>query len=169
MGHGYPIDLAGVIGAWGTIGESREGERQEAERSPSIRNQRRWILFQLDIDHECNYSNYMRTKELKIARIGNSRGVRLPAATLDRFRIGAVVIMEETAEGILLRPRSGAPSKLSWEETARAMAASPEDWGDLMVADADGLDSIPWENKDSVRIAEPRVRFQRHKPARRRG
>ena len=77
--------------------------------------------------------------------------------------------MEETIEGILLRPLCGAPAKLSWEDTARAIAASSEDWGDLAALDADGLDSIPWENEDSARIAEPRVRFRRKKVSERRG
>jgi antitoxin component of MazEF toxin-antitoxin module len=46
----------------------------------------------------------MATVKLKVARIGNSRGVRLPAASLRRCRIGETVLMEERSEGILLRP-----------------------------------------------------------------
>jgi hypothetical protein len=50
----------------------------------------------LDLKRECNYSNNialdevlseetrMKTRELKIAQIGNSRGVRLPASSLKR-------------------------------------------------------------------------------------
>ncbi len=66
--------------------------------------------------------------KLKVARIGNSRGVRLPAASLRRYRIGETVVMEERSEGILLRPTGPMVEKLSWEETAREMAASREDW-----------------------------------------
>src|ERR1700675_2666862 len=66
-----------------------------------------------------NYSYYMKPVELKVARIGNSRGVRLPAPTLERYRIGATVVMEERSDGILLRPPGSVSPKLSWEETAR--------------------------------------------------
>ena len=66
--------------------------------------------------------------KLKIGRTGNSRGVRLPAASLRRYRIRETVVMEERSEGILLRPTRPAVEKLSWEDTAREMAASQEDW-----------------------------------------
>jgi antitoxin component of MazEF toxin-antitoxin module len=82
--------------------------------------------------------------ELKVARIGNSRGVRLPAGTLHRYRIGDRVIMEERPDGILLRPHGAPQPKLSWDETARAMAAVSEDWSDLDATVADGLDDLPW-------------------------
>ena len=64
----------------------------------------------------------MKSIELKVTRIGNSRGVRLPAETLRRFEIGESVIMEETLEGILLRPNRAAVRKLSWNETAEQIA-----------------------------------------------
>jgi antitoxin component of MazEF toxin-antitoxin module len=35
----------------------------------------------------------MATVRLKVARIGNSRGVRLPAASLRRYRIGETVVI----------------------------------------------------------------------------
>jgi len=85
--------------------------------------------------------------ELKVSRIGNSRGVRLPAAALKRYHIGATVIMEEQSDGILLRPIRQTESKLSWEETARAMAAAAEDWSDWDAASTDGLATIPWTRK----------------------
>ena len=47
-----------------------------------------------------NYGYYMKPVELKVARIGNSRGVRLPAPTPERYRIGATVVMEERSDGI---------------------------------------------------------------------
>ena len=107
----------------------------------------------------CAYSNYMATVRLKIARIGNSRGVRLPAASLRRYRIGESVVMEERSEGILLRPSGPAVSKLSWEETAREMAASPEDWRAWEVTAADGLGDVPWQADEKKRVAEPPTRY----------
>jgi antitoxin component of MazEF toxin-antitoxin module len=96
----------------------------------------------------------MTAIHLKVARIGNSRGVRLPAQTLARYRIGDSVVMEERAEGILLRPRRTAGPKLSWEDTARQMADSTEDWSDMDIALDDGLDEISWDAVPAKRVAE---------------
>jgi antitoxin component of MazEF toxin-antitoxin module len=96
----------------------------------------------------------MKRMELKVARIGNSRGVRIPAATLERYHIGSTVVMEERSDGILLRPRSSAAPKLSWEDTAREMAAEAEDWREWDVTSADGLDTVAWEGGKSRRVAE---------------
>lgn len=104
--------------------------------------------------------------ELKVTRIGNSRGVRLPAATLQRFGIGDAVLMEELSDGILLRPVGSATRKLSWADTAAAMAASGEDWIEWEIAAHDGLESIPWSEAQPRRVAEraapsPRPRRKR--------
>ena len=80
--------------------------------------------------------------KLKVARIGNSRGVRLPAASLRRYHIGETVMMEERSDGILLRPAGWTVEKLSWEETARAMAISHEEWSAWDAATMDGLDHL---------------------------
>ena len=96
----------------------------------------------------------MKPIELKVARIGNSRGIRIPAQTLERYRIGTTVVMEERSDGILLRPTGPASSKLSWEETAKEMAAQEEDWTGWETTVADGLEEIPWETDKSRRVAE---------------
>jgi len=114
-----------------------------------------------------NYSYYMNPTELRVARIGNSRGIRIPARTLQRYQIGATVMMEERSDGILLRPPGPASPKLSWEETAREMAAQREDWSDWDTTLADGLDEIPWEATKPQRVAE-RGRKYRPRPRRKR-
>lgn len=97
----------------------------------------------------------MKPLALKVARIGNSRGVRIPAATLERYQIGAELIMEERSDGILLRPPGPAfPPKLSWEDTAHEMAVAAEDWSDWDGTAADGLDDDPWEPARLRRVAE---------------
>jgi antitoxin component of MazEF toxin-antitoxin module len=96
----------------------------------------------------------MTKVNLKVARIGNSRGVRIPAPTLARYRIGDSVVMEELAEGILLRPRRAAGPKLSWEDTASAMAHEAEDWSEWDVTLADGLEQVAWETPGVQRVAE---------------
>ena len=98
--------------------------------------------------------------QLKVTRIGNSRGVRLPAASLRRYRMAGVVIMEEKTEGILLRPTGPVVEKLSWEDTAREMEACREDWGDWAAVDADGLAEIPWDSGRNGRVAEARTQYK---------
>jgi hypothetical protein len=37
-------------------------------------------------------------------------------------------------------------SKLSWEDTARAMASADEDWSAWDVVLSDGLEDVPWRD-----------------------
>lgn len=104
---------------------------------------------------------------LKVARIGRSRGVRLPATALRRYRIGDSVLMEERADGILLRSADQTLEKLSWEETAREMAAASEDWTDWRAIDGDGMATVPWKPGD--RVAERPATKRSPRRSRRRG
>jgi len=70
--------------------------------------------------------------------IGNSRGVRLPKAVLDKYAIRDAVVVEEREEGLLLRSKQD--KRLSWEDTYKEMAREREDWSDLDATVADGLD-----------------------------
>jgi len=107
----------------------------------------------------------MRTQELKVARIGNSRGVRLPASSLKRYSVGSVMIMEERAEGILLRPAGPIVEKLTWEDTAREMAVTGEDWSEWDETEVDGLDSVPWKASKGRRVGEKKAQYGfRHRP-----
>jgi antitoxin MazE len=106
----------------------------------------------------------MKSVELKVARIGNSRGVRLPAATLARYGITDGVVMEERSDGILLRPIGKAAPKLSWEETAQAMAAAGEDWSEWDATVSDGLEELPWEPAGPRRAAEPERAYEARRP-----
>ncbi len=45
-------------------------------------------------------------------------------------------------------------SKLSWSDTALAMANEPEDWSAWDQTLADGLDQIPWEPRLARRVAD---------------
>ena len=103
----------------------------------------------------------MKSRQLKIARIGNSRGVRIPADTLHRYHIGDEVVMEERDDGILLRPRGPAIPKLSWQETARQMASASEDWSAWDATLADGLAASPWEPAERRRVAERKSQLPR--------
>ena len=93
----------------------------------------------------------MKTLDLKLTRIGNSRGIRLPVALIKRYGFSGTLAAEVRVEGLLLKPKR--PTKLSWEETAQAMAASEEDCrGDalLIVARAFGINVSPIRGDMSI-------------------
>lgn len=84
----------------------------------------------------------MSTAILKISRIGNSRGIRLPAAMLRKYHIRDALIAEERPDEIALRPQRTVRRKLSWTETAKAMAAAREDWSEWDGTAGDGVHGI---------------------------
>jgi antitoxin MazE len=92
----------------------------------------------LDGIFQCYYSG--NVTELKLTRIGNSKGIRLPASLLKRYCIEDVVLVEENEDSITLRPKRS--RKLSWKETASEMAPASEDWSDFDAAGADGLGKL---------------------------
>ena len=81
----------------------------------------------------------MKTAVLKVSRIGNSRGIRLPAALLRKYHITDTIIAEEKTDEIVLRPTRRTRTKLSWDETAKEMAAANEDWSEWESTSGDGL------------------------------
>lgn len=78
-----------------------------------------------------------RVRDVKLIKIGNSKGVRLPKAILQKYAFSDSLLLEETDKGVLLRQKGG--DKLSWEETYKEMANEQEDWGDFEVTLFDGL------------------------------
>ncbi len=78
------------------------------------------------------------TRDIKLISIGNSKGLRLPKALLQKYGWSDSLVLEETEEGIYLYSKE--KNKLSWQETYRAMAAEDEDWSDLDMTVADGLE-----------------------------
>ena len=67
-------------------------------------------------------------------KLGNSKGIRIPKAMLDK---DGWLALEEVEDGVFLRGRDS--EKMSWEDTYKAMAAEAEDWSDLEVAVSDGI------------------------------
>jgi len=76
--------------------------------------------------------------EAKLVQIGNSKGVRIPQKLIAKYRLQETLILQETDGGILIAADS-AQATYSWEDTYKAMAAEAEDWSDLDIAVADGL------------------------------
>ncbi len=80
----------------------------------------------------------IRTKNVKLIPIGNSKGIRLPKEILQKYGFSESVVLEEKKEGILLHRKED--DKLTWEETFKAMSEEKKDWDDLDVTLMDGLD-----------------------------
>lgn len=81
----------------------------------------------------------------KLIRVGNSRGIRLPRQLLELYAIeeGDPLVLEETREGILIRPARDGDRRLSWREAYREMAeeaAESAEWAQWDAVDGDGLD-----------------------------
>jgi antitoxin MazE len=75
--------------------------------------------------------------EAKIIRIGNGKGVRLPKRLLAKYGLTESVVLREVEKGILIEPPGG--SRLSWEDTYRAMSGTDEDWSDWTELDIQDL------------------------------
>jgi antitoxin MazE len=79
-----------------------------------------------------------RNVVLKVVRVGNSRGVRLPKALIEKFAIKDELVLEERVDGLLLR--ADKDRRLGWAETFKATAREHEDWSDFDAAVGDGID-----------------------------
>jgi len=77
-------------------------------------------------------------KTIKIVPIGNSKGIRLPKAILQKYGFSENVMIEEKPDGLLLKRSSD--HKLSWEEGFKQMAREKENWDSFDITLMDGLD-----------------------------
>ena len=78
----------------------------------------------------------------RIIRIGNSQGVRIPKALLDRSHLTEDVQIEARAGEIVIR--SARPPRERWEEEFRRMAKSGDDQL-LDDAESTSFDDAEWE------------------------
>jgi len=79
-----------------------------------------------------------QTKDVKLIPIGNSKGIRISKALLQKYGFMDRLVLEETDRGILIRKPED-DNQLSWEDTFKAMAEEEEDWSDLDITLLDGL------------------------------
>ena len=94
----------------------------------------------IDSTCTCNYSNYMKTK---VVRVGNSRGIRLPSALIEAYQLkeGDELDIDQRREGILLSVTQRERT-LSYEESYREMqaeAAEHAEWDAWDHTAGDGL------------------------------
>ena len=79
----------------------------------------------------------IRLKDIKLVPIGNSKGIRIPKALIQKYGLNNSLLLEETDRGLLLRKKDD--NKLSWEDTYKTMANEKEDWDDFDTTLLDGL------------------------------
>ncbi|MCF8129460.1 MAG: AbrB/MazE/SpoVT family DNA-binding domain-containing protein [Deltaproteobacteria bacterium] len=84
-----------------------------------------------------------RVRDIKLIPIGNSKGVRLPKALLEKYGLNDSLLLEETDRGLLIRKKTD--NKLSWENTYKAMAGEKETWDDYDETLLDGLEGEDFE------------------------
>jgi antitoxin MazE len=84
-----------------------------------------------------------RTRDVKLVPIGNSKGVRIPKPLLQKYGLKNSLLLEETDRGLLLRKKED--SKLSWEDTYKAMADEKERWDEFDTTLLDGLEDEDFE------------------------
>ena len=82
--------------------------------------------------------NQIRTRDIKLVPVGNSKGIRIPKALIQKYGLKDSLLIEETDHGLLLRNKE--ENKLSWEETYQAMAGEDENWDDFDSTLLDGLE-----------------------------
>ncbi|WP_045217286.1 AbrB/MazE/SpoVT family DNA-binding domain-containing protein [Desulfonatronovibrio magnus] len=87
--------------------------------------------------------NQIRTRDVKLVPIGNSKGIRIPKALIQKYGLANSLLLEETESGLLLRKKE--EKKLSWEDTYKSIAAENENWDDFNVALLDGLEDEDFE------------------------
>jgi len=80
----------------------------------------------------------LRSRGIKLVPIGNSKGIRIPKALLQKYGLKNSLLLEETERGLLLRRKD--EHKLSWEDTYKAMGAEKEGWDDFDATLLDGLE-----------------------------
>ena len=85
----------------------------------------------------------IRTRDIKLVPIGNSKGVRIPKILLQKYGLENSLLLEETEKGLLLRKKED--SRLSWEDTFKAMADEKEDWDDFDTTLLDGIEDEEFE------------------------
>jgi len=85
----------------------------------------------------------IRSRDVKLIPIGNSKGVRIPKVLIEKYGLNNSLLLEETDRGLLLRKKE--ESKLSWEDTYKAMANEKERWDDFDTTLLDGLEDEDFE------------------------
>jgi antitoxin MazE len=84
----------------------------------------------------------MATLKVKIIKIGNSRGIRLPKAIIDQYQLNDEAALETGKDGIVIRPLNN--PRAGWEAAFKEMKRV----GDDRLLDAESGVSSDWDEKE---------------------
>jgi len=60
----------------------------------------------------------IQSRDIKLVPIGNSKGIRIPKALIQKYGFDGSLLLEETDKGLLLHKKND--NKLSWVDTYAA-------------------------------------------------
>lgn len=80
--------------------------------------------------------------KVKVVRIGNSRGIRIPKPLLEQCHLGETVELEVRSDHLAVLPTKGPRS--GWASAFREIAAK----GDDVLADGDALPATSWDRSE---------------------
>ena len=82
----------------------------------------------------------MENTELQLIQIGNSKGIRIPAEIIKKYKMGKSLILESCADYLIIHPKKN--KKMTWKQTFESMAKAKtkEDWTVLDHMADEGLD-----------------------------
>lgn len=80
--------------------------------------------------------------KVKIIRIGNSKGIRLPKSIIEQYQLKDEATMETRKDGIIIRPSDNPRS--GWDAAFQKMSRA----GDDTLMDADTSAATEWDEKE---------------------
>lgn len=80
----------------------------------------------------------------KLVRIGNSRGIRIPRSVLDAYGIreGDELDLEQSGQGIVIRPVRDAGARIPWPDAYDEMAEEAAEAAEWELWDATSNDGV---------------------------
>ena len=84
----------------------------------------------------------MATLKVKIIRIGNSRGIRLPKAIIDQYQLTDEAELETRKDDLVIHPLNN--PREGWETAFKEMKRA----GDDRLLDADSETLSEWDEKE---------------------
>ena len=84
----------------------------------------------------------MNSIKVKIVRIGNSKGIRLPKALIEQYNMKNEVLLETKKDAVVIHPVEN--PRAEWEESFKRMRSR----GDDRLLDRDSELRSEWDDKE---------------------
>lgn len=84
----------------------------------------------------------MNSIKVKIVRIGNSKGIRLPKSLLEQYNMKDEVLLETKKNAVVIRPLEN--PRAGWEESYKSMRSR----GDDRLLDKETIVETEWDEEE---------------------